>query len=466
MREIVNAVFYQNRTGCQWRYLPHDLPSWSAVFYYFGLWRQDGLDQWIQELPRCQVRERDRRSEDPSLVIIDTQSVRAAAGVATTTTGLDANKKVSGRKRGLAVDVMGLITGVVVLAASAPDNAAGAARLDRVSERCGMRLETALVDQGFKDEVVIQAAELRARIEELAAGHRRPGGSQECFRGRQQHAGRCRDVLDRQRGVLVVRAVRVVPEGHDHDLHAARRQGHRHRFGPAQDQPEHVAERHELDVDRTGDGHHGVLDQQRAEPQHRVRRQLYGALPDGRGQALGGRPYADARDVGAGYGPVLGLARRRGCRLPGERLPHVRHAGQHHPPAAERQLDQSAQGPLRQRRPRAGQGLARMRLRRRPARPVLLPDGLRCGGRDLRLRTELPAQHAQAVHATEGRQRAEPQAHLRRAEHGAVRPAGPGRVPGGQLRRVPLRRDVPGRHERRAVRRDRPPTHQRQLDVP
>lgn len=140
MREIVNAVFYQNRTGCQWRYLPHDLPSWSAVFYYFGLWRQDGLDQWIQELPRCQVRERDRRSEDPSLVIIDTQSVRAAAGVATTTTGLDANKKVSGRKRGLAVDVMGLITGVVVLAASAPDNAAGAARLDRVSERCGMRL--------------------------------------------------------------------------------------------------------------------------------------------------------------------------------------------------------------------------------------------------------------------------------------------------------------------------------------
>src|SRR5258707_5498703 len=81
LREIVNAIFYQNRTGCQWRYLPHDLPSWSAVFYYFGLWRQDGLDQRIQELLCCQVRERARRLEDPSLVIIDTQSVRAAAGV-------------------------------------------------------------------------------------------------------------------------------------------------------------------------------------------------------------------------------------------------------------------------------------------------------------------------------------------------------------------------------------------------
>ncbi|MFE0799590.1 transposase [Streptomyces sp. NPDC058812] len=43
LREVVNAIFYQNRTGCQWRYLPHDLPSWSAVFYYFTLWRQDGL---------------------------------------------------------------------------------------------------------------------------------------------------------------------------------------------------------------------------------------------------------------------------------------------------------------------------------------------------------------------------------------------------------------------------------------
>lgn len=80
LREAVNAIFYRNRTGCQWSYLPHDPPAWSAVFYYFTLWRQDGLDQRIQELPRCQVREKARRLEDPSLVVIDTQSVRAAAG--------------------------------------------------------------------------------------------------------------------------------------------------------------------------------------------------------------------------------------------------------------------------------------------------------------------------------------------------------------------------------------------------
>ncbi|MDX3186615.1 IS5 family transposase [Streptomyces sp. ME02-7008A-1] len=153
LREVVNAIFYQNRTGCQWRMFPHDLPAWSAVFYYFRLWREDGLDQRIQELLRCQVREKARRLEDPSLVIIDTQSVRAAAGVPRTTTGLDANKKVSGRKRGLAVDVLGLIIGVVVMAASAHDNAAGTALLDQAAERCGMRLEKVLVDQGFKEAV-------------------------------------------------------------------------------------------------------------------------------------------------------------------------------------------------------------------------------------------------------------------------------------------------------------------------
>lgn len=95
LREVVNALLYQNRTGCQWRLLPHDLPAWSAVFYYFTLWRQDGLDQRIQEILRRQVRERARRLGDPSLVITDTQSVRVAAGVPRETTELDANKRAT-----------------------------------------------------------------------------------------------------------------------------------------------------------------------------------------------------------------------------------------------------------------------------------------------------------------------------------------------------------------------------------
>ncbi|MFE1130488.1 transposase [Streptomyces albidoflavus] len=53
LREAVNGILYQNRTGCQWRYLPHDLPAWSAVFYYFRLWREEGLDAIAVGAARC-----------------------------------------------------------------------------------------------------------------------------------------------------------------------------------------------------------------------------------------------------------------------------------------------------------------------------------------------------------------------------------------------------------------------------
>ncbi|BCL30466.1 hypothetical protein GCM10017557_53250 [Streptomyces aurantiacus] len=97
MREIVNAILYQGRTGCQWACLPHDLPQKSATYYYFAAWRDDGTDQVIHELLRCQVRERARRSEDPILVVLDTQSVHAAAGVPASTTGHDPAKRVPSR---------------------------------------------------------------------------------------------------------------------------------------------------------------------------------------------------------------------------------------------------------------------------------------------------------------------------------------------------------------------------------
>lgn len=159
MREIVNAILYQTRTGCQWRYLPRDLPPYGAVYYYFALWRNDGTDKQIHDLLRMQVREQAGRDEDPSAVVLDSQSVRAAAGVPKSTTGLDAAKKTPGRKRGLAVDVIGLIIAVVVMAASAHDNQIGTALLSRVAaENPGV--SKAFVDAGFKDQVAIHGAAL------------------------------------------------------------------------------------------------------------------------------------------------------------------------------------------------------------------------------------------------------------------------------------------------------------------
>jgi transposase len=167
MREIVNAILYQTRTGCQWRYLPRDLPPYGAVYYYFALWRRDGTDKQIHDLLRMQAREQAGRSEDPSAVVLDSQSVRAAAGVPKTTTGLDAAKKTPGRKRGLAVDVIGLIIAVVVMAASTHDNQIGTALLSRVAaENPGV--SKAFVDAGFKDQVAIHGATLGIDVETVS----------------------------------------------------------------------------------------------------------------------------------------------------------------------------------------------------------------------------------------------------------------------------------------------------------
>lgn len=153
MREIVNAILYQNRTGCQWEFLPHDMPPPGAVKYYFYLWRDEGTDQDIHDLLRWQLREKRKRLADPSLVVLDTQSIHASVGVPATTTGRDAAKRVPGRKRCLAVDVLGLVIDCVVLPASAHENTAGIALLDGVAGQCDT-VKKALVDQGFKKKVV------------------------------------------------------------------------------------------------------------------------------------------------------------------------------------------------------------------------------------------------------------------------------------------------------------------------
>ena len=174
LREIVNAIFYQNRTGCQWAYLPHDLPPKSATYYYFALWRDDGTDQTVHDLLRCQAREKAGRAEDPSAVVLDTQSIRAANHVPAATTGKDAGKKVPGRKRGLAVDALGLIIAVVVTAASVTDTVIGVRLLDKVVEHTPT-VTRAWVDAGFKHDLAIHGALLDIDVEVVKRSDTKPG---------------------------------------------------------------------------------------------------------------------------------------------------------------------------------------------------------------------------------------------------------------------------------------------------
>lgn len=76
LREIVNAVLYLARSGCAWRMLPHDLPPWKTVSYYFYTWRDQGVWQQVHASLRQSIRVLDDREPTPSAGIIDSQSVK------------------------------------------------------------------------------------------------------------------------------------------------------------------------------------------------------------------------------------------------------------------------------------------------------------------------------------------------------------------------------------------------------
>ena len=75
-REIVNAIFYVTRTGCQWRALPHDLPPYRTAFYYFRLWQKDGTWKLIHDKLRERVRRAVNKTPKPSAAVIDSQTVK------------------------------------------------------------------------------------------------------------------------------------------------------------------------------------------------------------------------------------------------------------------------------------------------------------------------------------------------------------------------------------------------------
>jgi transposase len=119
-RIILNAIFYLNRTGCQWSMLPKDFPPKSTVFDYFSAGRRSGLWEKLNDRLRIKVRVAEGRKPSPTAAILDSQSVKGAEQGGDTV-GYDAGKKIGGRKRHLLVDTLGLILGVKVTPASIQD---------------------------------------------------------------------------------------------------------------------------------------------------------------------------------------------------------------------------------------------------------------------------------------------------------------------------------------------------------
>ncbi len=130
IREVVNAVLYICRTGCAWRLLPHDLPPWGLVSYYFYTWRAKGL--WDRSTPPCAGRPHRRRPRADALRQGDRQPDGSRRPRPADPRGTTRGKKIGGRKRHLPVDTPGLIWGLVVLPADVQDRDGAKALLGRV----------------------------------------------------------------------------------------------------------------------------------------------------------------------------------------------------------------------------------------------------------------------------------------------------------------------------------------------
>ena len=144
--DILDAIFYITKTGCQWCMLPNDYPSWRAVYHHFRSWSDRGVFNAILSALVRGTRARKGETPEPEVAVIDSRSVRSA--LPHSEKGIDGNKRIKGIKEHLATDNNGYPLTLQVTTANVHDSkAAYPLMANLVSD--WTRISVAKADMGY-----------------------------------------------------------------------------------------------------------------------------------------------------------------------------------------------------------------------------------------------------------------------------------------------------------------------------